>query len=214
MAGGNPIPSYVYVDGFNLYYGAVKGTAYKWLDIQKMVQLILPKNQILKIKYFTALVNARPQDPDQPIRQQMYLRALRTIPNLEIIRGHFLSHTVWMTLANPSPGQNPYVEVIKTEEKGSDVNIATHLLYDGVKNAYGVAILISNDSDLVEPINIVKKDLHKAVIVLNPNLVYPSQELKKSATFVKDIRQGVLAASQFPNTMQDKNGTFTKPASW
>jgi uncharacterized LabA/DUF88 family protein len=214
MAGGNPIPSYVYVDGFNLYYGAVKGTAYKWLDIQKMVQLILPKNQILKIKYFTALVNARPQDPDQPIRQQMYLRALRTIPNLEIIRGHFLSHTVWMPLANPSPGQNPYVEVIKTEEKGSDVNIATHLLYDGVKNAYGVAILISNDSDLVEPINIVKKDLHKAVIVLNPNLVYPSQELKKSATFVKDIRQGVLAASQFPNTMQDKNGTFTKPASW
>lgn len=214
MAGGNPIPSYVYVDGFNLYYGAVKGTAYKWLDIQKMVQLILPKNQILKIKYFTALVNARPQDPDQPIRQQMYLRALRTIPNLEIIRGHFLSHTVWMPLANPSPGQNPYVEVIKTEEKGSDVNIATHLLYDGVKNAYGVAILISNDSDLVEPINIVKKDLHKAVIVLNPNLVYPSQELKKSATFVKDIRQGVLAASQFPNTLQDKNGTFTKPASW
>ncbi len=214
MAGGNPIPSYVYVDGFNLYYGAVKGTAYKWLDIQKMVQLILPKNQILKIKYFTALVNARPQDPDQPIRQQMYLRALRTIPNLEIIRGHFLSHTVWMPLANPSPGQNPYVEVIKTEEKGSDVNIATHLLYDGVKNAYGVAILISNDSDLVEPINIVKKDLHKAVIVLNPNLVYPSQELKKSATFVKDIRQGVLAASQVPNTMQDKNGTFTKPASW
>jgi hypothetical protein len=38
--------------------------------------------------------------------------------------------------------------------------------------------------------------------------------LKKSATFVKDIRQGGLAASQFPNTLQDKNGTFTKPASW
>jgi uncharacterized LabA/DUF88 family protein len=214
MAGGNLIPSYVYVDGFNLYYGAVKGTAYKWLDIQKMVQLILPKNQILKIKYFTALVHARQQDPDQPIRQQMYLRALKTIPNLEIIRGHFMSHTVWMTLANPRPGQNPYVEVIKTEEKGSDVNIATHLLYDGVKNAYGVAILISNDSDLVEPINIVKNDLHKAVIVLNPTLVYPSHELKKSATFVKDIRQGVLAASQFPNTLQDKTGTFTKPAGW
>ena len=214
MAGGNLIPSYVYVDGFNLYYGAVKVTAYKWLDIQKMVQLILPKNQILKIKYFTALVHARQQDPDQPIRQQMYLRALKTIPNLEIIRGHFMSHTVWMTLANPRPGQNPYVEVIKTEEKGSDVNIATHLLYDGVKNAYGVAILISNDSDLVEPINIVKNDLHKAVIVLNPNLVYPSHELKKSATFVKDIRQGVLAASQFPNTLQDKTGTFTKPAGW
>jgi len=214
MAGGNPIPSYVYVDGFNLYYGAVKGTAYKWLDIQKMVQLILPKNQILKIKYFTALVNARPKDPDQPIRQQMYLRALRTIPNLEIIYGHFLTHPVRLPLVNPIPGQNSYAEVIKTEEKGSDVNIATHLLHDGYQGAYGVAIVISNDSDLVEAIKIVRNELNKGVIVLNPRPNSPSQELKRTATFVKDIRQGVLAASQFPNTLQDKNGTFTKPASW
>lgn len=214
MAGGNLIPSYVYVDGFNLYYGAVKGTAYKWLDIQKMVQLILPKNQILKIKYFTALVNARPQDPDQPIRQQMYLRALRTIPNLEIIYGHFLTHPVRLPLVNPIPGQNSYAEVIKTEEKGSDVNIATHLLHDGYQGAYGVAIVISNDSDLVEAIKIVRNELNKGVIVLNPRPNSPSQELKRTATFVKDIRQGVLAASQFPNTLQDKNGTFTKPASW
>ena len=214
MAGGNLIPSYVYVDGFNLYYGAVKGTAYKWLDIQKMVQLILPKNQILKIKYFTALVNARPQDPDQPIRQQMYLRALKTIPNLEIILGHFLTHPVKLPLVNPLPGQSHYAEVIKTEEKGSDVNIATHFLHDGYQCAYGVAIVISNDSDLVEAIKIVRNELNKGVIVLNPCPNSPSHELKRTATFVKDIRQGVLAASQFPNTMQDKNGTFTKPASW
>ena len=213
-AGGNLIPSYVYVDGFNLYYGAVKKTPYKWLDIQKMVQLILPKNQILKIKYFTALVNARPQDPDQPIRQQMYLRALKTIPNLEIIRGHFMSHTVWMTLANPRPGQNPYVEVIKTEEKGSDVNIATHLLHDGYIGAYKVAIVISNDSDLVEAINIVRHELKKSVIVLNPFKDTPSLELNRVATFVKPIRQGVLAVSQFPSTIKDNNGTFNKPPNW
>lgn len=214
MAGENLTPSYVYVDGFNLYYGAVKGTPYKWLDISKMVQLLLPKNQVLKIKYFTALVNSRPQDPDQPLRQQIYLRALRTTPNLEIILGHFLSHPVWMPLANPIPGQKQYAEVIKTEEKGSDVNIATHLLFDGVKNKYQVAIVISNDSDLVEPIKIVRNEYHKTVIVLNPSSLVPSQELARYATFVKPIRQGLLAASQFPNTMQDQNGTFTKPASW
>ena len=214
MAGGNLIPSFVYVDGFNLYYGAVKGTAYKWLDIQKMVQLILPKNQILKIKYFTALVNARPQDPDQPIRQQMYLRALKTIPNLEIILGHFLTHPVKLPLVNPIPGQSHYAEVIKTEEKGSDVNIATHLLHDGYQCAYGVAIVISNDSDLVEAIKIVRNELNKGVIVLNPRPNSPSQELKRTATFVKDIRQGVLAASQFPISLKDRNGTFNKPPSW
>ena len=77
-----------------------KGTPYKWLDISKMVQLLLPKNQAIKLKYFTALVNSRHKTLHQPLRQQIYLRALRTIPNLEIILGHFLSHEVSMPLAN------------------------------------------------------------------------------------------------------------------
>ena len=209
--GENQIPSVVYVDGFNLYYGAVKGTPYKWLDISKMVQMLLAKNKVLKIKYFTALVNARSQDPDQPLRQQIYLRALKTIPNPEIILGHFLTHEVRMPRANCAPGHQRSVKVIKTEEKGSDVNIATHLLHDGYLGTYGVAILISNDSDLVEAIKIVRNDLKKGVIVLNPFKDTPSQELNRFATFVKPIRQGVLAASQFPNPMQDQNGSFFKP---
>ncbi|MDR3576955.1 MAG: NYN domain-containing protein [Anaerolineaceae bacterium] len=214
MVGENQISSVVYVDGFNLYYGAIKGTPYKWLDIAKMVQFLLPKNQVLKIKYFTALVNARPRDPDQPLRQQIYLRALKTIPHLEIILGHFLSHEVSMPLANCPPGQQRYVQVIKTEEKGSDVNIATHLLYDGYKGVYQVAVVISNDSDLVEAIKIVRNDLNKGVIVLNPFKDTPSQELNRAATFVKPIRQGVLAASQFPSPMHDQNGSFYKPPKW
>jgi hypothetical protein len=208
------ISSIVYVDGFNFYYGALKGTAYKWLDISKLCQLLLPKNQVIKIKYFTALVNTRPNDPNQPIRQQIFLRALQTIPNLEIIYGHFLTHNISMPLANCLPGKQKYVEVIKTEEKGSDVNLATHLLYDGVQNRYQAGIVISNDSDLVEPIKIVRNDLHKVVIVLNPAPLNPSQELSRHATFVKPIRQGVLAASQFPDQMNDQNGNFNKPAKW
>ena len=214
----NSIPSIVYVDGFNFYYGAVKGTPYKWLDISKLVQLLLPRNKIIKIKYFTALVNSRPQDPDQPIRQQIFLRALRTIPNLEIILGHFLSHVVSMPMANCPPGKQKYVNVIKTEEKGSDVNIATHMLHDGYQGAYDVAIVISNDSDLVEAIRIVRNELKKSVIILNPfsdpKKGRPSLELNKVATFVKPIRQGVLAASQFPSQLQDLNGSFYKPGSW
>jgi hypothetical protein len=57
----------VYVDGFNLYYGALKGTPYKWLDIRKLCELLLPNNHINQIKYFTAMVSARPHDPDQPV---------------------------------------------------------------------------------------------------------------------------------------------------
>lgn len=206
--------TYVYVDGFNLYYGAVKGTPYKWLNILKLCQLLLPKNQILKIKYFSALVTARPGDPDQPNRQQIYLRALRTIPHLEIIYGHFLEHEVMMPVADSTPGSPRTVRVIKTEEKGSDVNIAAHMINDGHKGRYQVAILLSNDSDLVEPVKIVRNELMLPVGVLNPRPASPSHELRKYATFVKPIRKGVLAASQFPPTLTDKTGTFHKPSIW
>ena len=204
----------VYIDGFNLYYGAVKGTPYKWLDVLALCRFLLPKNQIVQIKYFTALVSARPHDPDQPNRQLLFLRALRTLPNLEIIYGHFLEHVVSMPLAHPTPGGPKYVQVIKTEEKGSDVNIAAHLVNDGYKRRYEVAVLISNDSDLVEPVKIVRNELKLPVGVLNPIPDKPSHELRKYATFVKPIRQGVLSASQFPSTLKDANGTFYKPPSW
>jgi len=204
----------VYVDGFNLYYGAVKRTSFKWLDIQALCNFLLPKNQIIGIKYFTALVTARPNDPDQPNRQQLYLRALRTIPNLDIIYGHFLEHVISMPLANPVPGGQKRARVIKTEEKGSDVNIASHLINDGHKGRYDAAILISNDSDLSEPIKIVRNELKFPVGVLNPIPDKPSHELRKYATFVKPIRKGVLSASQFPPILQDSIGTFYKPPSW
>lgn len=204
----------VYVDGFNLYYGAVKGTGYKWLNIMALCNMLLPKNQIIKIKYFTAPVTARPSDPDQPNRQQLFFRALQTIPELEIIYGHFLTHEITMPLAHPAPGQPKYVQVIKTEEKGSDVNIAAHMINDGYQRRYQVAILVSNDSDLVEPVKIVRNELKLPVGVLNPFIHTASYDLRKHATFVKPIRAGALAASQFPATMKDGNGTFFKPRTW
>lgn len=204
----------VYVDGFNLYYGALKGTRYKWLNLWVLCNHLLPKNDITKIKYFTAPVTARPQDPDQPNRQLLFLRALQTIPSLEIIRGRFLAHTIMMPLAQPTPNGPKYVKVIKTEEKGSDVNIAAHLINDGHHGLYEVAILVTNDSDLVEPVRIVRNDLHLPVGILNPFVKSPSFDLRKHATFVKPIRAGVLAASQFPPTLQDATGTFSKPPSW
>ena len=200
----------VYVDGFNLYYGAVKGTPYRWLDIAALCRLMLPNDQIHQVKYFTALVSPRPHDPDQPTRQQTYLRALRTLPNLPLIFGSFLTHEVMMPLAGPSGG---YARVIKTDEKGSDVNLATHLLVDGYRNEFEIAIIVSNDSDLLAPIQVVTRELGKPVGLLNPQK-YPSAALLPRVKFVKQIRKGVLAKSQFPPTLTDSQGSFSKPASW
>ena len=204
----------VYIDGFNFYYGAVRKTPYKWLDLRKFLELAFPRHSIETIKYFTALVSARPNDADQPVRQQIYLRALETIPNLEIIYGHFLVSYPTMYVVNRTPGIPKFVQVEKTEEKGSDVNLATHFLYDGVRDLFDVAILVTNDSDLVEPLKIVRHDLKKDVIVLNPHQRKPSVELAKYATYIKQVRMGTLAASQFPPMMADKNGKFQKPSKW
>lgn len=200
----------VYVDGFNLYYGAVKGTPYRWLDIAAMCHLLLPHDDILQIKYFTALVHPRSYDPDQRTRQQVFLRALRTIPNLSIFYGSFLSHDVMMPLAPPATG---YAKVIKTEEKGSDVNLATHLLVDAYDNAFEIAVVVSNDSDLLEPIRLVSHRFKKPVGLLNPQK-NPSQVLLPQVAFIKQIRAGVLAKSQFPPTLTDAHGSFSKPVSW
>ena len=203
----------VYIDGFNLYYGRVKGTPYKWLDLAAMCRLLLPRDTINRIRYFTALIQPRPGDPQAPQRQQTYLRALATIPNLSIHYGHFLTQPVWLPFANP-PARSPRtVEVLRTEEKGSDVNLATLLLTDAFDGDYEVAVVISSDSDLKLVIEIVRNKLGLPVGVLNPQKV-TSWALQKTATFYRSIREGPLKASQFPITLTDAQGTITKPAGW
>ena len=47
----------VYIDGFNLYYGCLKNTPYKWLNLEKLfMQLLDKKHKIIAVKYFTARV--------------------------------------------------------------------------------------------------------------------------------------------------------------
>ena len=205
--------TYVYVDAFNLYYGAVKGTPYKWLDLQALCRVMIPKNNVIYIKYFTARIQPRVGDPDQPMRQLVYLRALQTLPNLQIIFGHYLSHVIWMPLAHPPPGQKPFAQVIKTEEKGSDVNLASHLLVDAFDNVFDCAVIVSGDSDLQTPIRLVAERFHKTVGVLNPQKI-PCKALQQAARFYKHIREAALQASQFPPALTDKQGAFHKPTAW
>lgn len=205
--------TFVYVDGFNFYFGSIKGTPNKWLNIRQLCETLLPRNQIECIKYFTAKVSARPSNANAPVNQEAYLRALRTLPKFEIHYGHFLTHTVKMPLAHPVAGQPRYVDVIKTEEKGSDVNLATQLLNDAHLNRFEVAIVVSGDSDLLGPVKIVMNELGKTVGVLNPQQ-RTCRVLSQQATFYRHIRQGVLAACQFPSPLTDAGGSFHKPPTW
>jgi hypothetical protein len=141
----------------------------------------------------------------------MYLRALRTVPNLSITYGHFLTHPVPMVLTDVTPIKKVWVD--KTEEKGSDVNLATHLVRDACRRRFETAVLITNDSDLAEPVRVVREDFGFPVGILNPHERH-SAELKGNATFLKRIRQSHLLASQFPVVLRDDHGEFRKPRSW
>ena len=206
--------TYVYVDGFNLYYGLLKGTHYKWLDVETFVKKILrPHYQLLAIKYFTAKLKPRHNDPDVHIRQDTYLRALKKhIPKLTIYEGHFTSHKSYMSLAD-KPDQT--VRVIRFEEKGSDVNLAAHLINDAWKNEYDCAVIISNDSDFSQALRIIKEDCKKRVILITPikKNWYPAEKLVQYADFAyTKITNKKLADSQLPNPIPGTS--IYKPNSW
>jgi uncharacterized LabA/DUF88 family protein len=203
----------VYVDGFNLFYGCLRRTPYRWLDLGALCRVLLPNDQVHRIRYFTARVNNRPDDPGKSQRQDVYLRALRTIPELTIHFGHYLTSTVRMPLACPVAGGARTVEVIKTEEKGSDVNLATYLLLDAFRQDCEAAVVVTNDSDLKEPVTVVRRELGLIVGVINP---HPAAKRSRAlqADFFKQLRAGVLAGSQLPDVVSDARGKIHKPAEW
>jgi hypothetical protein len=203
---------FAYVDGFNLFYGALKGTPFKWLNLDVLCRTMLPGDSVERINYYTANVSARPTKPNAPNNQQIYLRALRTIPTVSITLGHFLTHSVSMPLSGTGPTKRVWVD--RTEEKGSDVNLGAHLVRDGFLHKFEVAVLVTNDSDLAEPVRIVTRELGRPVGILNPH-EHHSKALRPLATFVKRIRQTDLIASQFPSELVDAKGrVIRKPPDW
>lgn len=125
----------IYVDGFNLYRQKLQHHAdTKWLDLVRLSELLLPTHDVVGIEYFTALVKpAFGTDPQAPIRQQTYLRALASLPT---VRQHFgqFRHDARRLPVIPieldEEGVPRRVKVRKTEEKGSDVNLAARMVVD------------------------------------------------------------------------------------
>lgn len=208
----------IYVDGFNLYYGALKDSSYRWLNVDALCRRLLKRHQkVVGIKYFVARVSSRPHNPRQAQRQQIYLRALETIPHLELHFGQFITGQRWRRLAEPPRRGNPMRLIEETNEKGSDVNLASHLLIDGFRARYDLAVVISNDSDLKTPIEFVREELKAPVGVWNPHgrrsFALSPQPLPRGS-FYKAIRKSHLAQSQFPDQIPDANGIILKPNEW
>ena len=201
--------TFIYIDGLNLYYRAAKVHNIKWLNLLDLCkEKLSAHNDIVKIKYFTAMIG-RSFNEGGNTRQQMYLRALRTIPNLEIILGRFKQEMDRRPLAaNPSK----LVEVLLVREKGSDVNLAVNMVNDAHKDLYNVAVVVSNDSDLMGAIKAVR-EAEKIVGVICPSPEI-TESLKKTANFDKILTKADLVKAEFPSMLQDGNGSFRRPREW
>ncbi len=213
----------VYLDGFNLYYRALKGTRHKWLDVVALSRAALPAGtQVERVNYYTARISGR-VDPSAPARQHAYLRALATLPEVAVHYGNFLVSQKWAGLVQPPEfrppcalpsGVVPQVACVwKTEEKGSDVNLGVHLVRDAFRVAFEMAAVLTNDTDLVEPLRIVTEEVGLSVTLLSP-VARPATSLAAVASAVRHVGP-YLGPCQLPDQiLVPGRKPIIKPASW
>jgi uncharacterized LabA/DUF88 family protein len=207
-----PARSIVYIDGFNLYYGAIRGGPYKWLDLQSLFTRLRQADQIQRIYYFTALV-----DGNGRARQETYLKALATLPLVTIVLGKYKHKRVRCGVLACGYTGDRFFSV--PEEKRTDVNIAVQMVDDAFQNACDRFVLVSGDSDLVPGVNKVKSLFpHKEVVVYVPSrnpVRGAAVELRSSADKDRDFPLSLLRVSQFPARVPDgTGGVIAKPPGW
>lgn len=224
-----------YIDGFNFYYLRTKQQPqFKWLNLKLLAdQIVSTGTSVVAVKYYTASVSGK-IDPDAPRRQQALFSALSTLPEVNIFKGRFLYSEKWAGLVHP-PQAKPdgyiwntpppeVVKVRKSEEKGSDVNLGVHLVRDAFIDAFDIAYVLTNDTDLVEPLRIVKEEIGKKVCIVAPCrpvakkgavIPIPAPSLLAVSSFVHYVDDKELLASQFPNSVyRPGKKPVIKPPSW
>jgi uncharacterized LabA/DUF88 family protein len=233
---------YVYVDGFNLYYRSLKRTSYpaKWLNLKKMVIKLFPNFNlnIGKIKYFTADISGK-INPTASRDQAVYFKALRTLREIEIIKGRFSVHknnahlcypiefypNVFKVVCIKQENCNDMpksVKILKYEEKGSDVNLGCHLVKDAFTDKFDLAIVITADTDLLEPIKMVL-DNNKEIKLVSPKESHRKTSKQIHSSFLEllgkenivETNQRIIETSQFNSKIETANGgTIIKPEYW
>lgn len=222
--GTRKLRTIVYVDGYNLYYGLLRRSPYKWLDLVSLFQDHVLNNSanVVEVRYYTAPVLGKLcDDPSSPLRQRTYLQALRkhSGDRLVIIEGKMVTSEPFLRLVDPIP-EAPHlthVRVFTLTEKKTDVNLAADLITGAFTGAYDQAVVCSNDMDLEGAFSAVKKHLP----MLKIGLVAPipkddhrhiSNTLKQHADWVKILSPVHLAAAQLPNKIP--HTSIRKPDAW
>jgi uncharacterized LabA/DUF88 family protein len=162
------------------------------------------------------MVNSRDHNDGSQSRQSIYLRAVRTNPKIEVHLGHFNSTTRWKAFSNSDVhpatlirpdlqpedtfkemwtdatsrfhGRTPLAYVRLEQEKGTDVNLASHLVNDSVLGLCDKLLVVSNDSDLAGAIKVARQSV-PTIGILNPQGNMTSPFLKKSASLIRMVEK-------------------------
>ena len=221
----------IYIDGYNLYYGALHGSPYKWLDIVKLCELVCkeqnPSSNIITVKFFTAPVKAKVSTHGQRSlkSQSDYHKALKLLyPHIvEIHNGYFMQERGFLPRYQKPLDKLDRLEVWRLEEKKTDVNIALHMYRDVIKTQADQVVLVSNDSDLVPALEFIKNE--NVNIIVGSIMPRRKREGGKNRAVNKEISDlsnwsrkylldSELEKSQLPDVVPSRKKPAFKPDYW
>jgi hypothetical protein len=224
----------VYIDGYNLFYGCLKHTRDKWLDLHTLfaghiLKAQCPEAELVSIKYFTAPIRAKvASQGDQALAaQQSYHRALELLypEKVEAIHGYYSLEKAKLLAYKQPPDKTHRVDVWKLEEKQTDVNIALTAYRDAATGRAEQLVFVSNDTDIEPALKAIREDMGNTRQL---GVTIPMRKPKDSATrrppnqrlsdwsdwTRSHITDEELANSQLPEKIPTKKKPIIKPAYW
>lgn len=211
----------VYVDGYNLYYGLLRRSACKWLDLFSLFQdHALDKNtEVIEIRYYTAPVLGKLcDDPESVHRQRAYLQALRKMPpqKTAVIEGRLELSMPFLRLVNPLPGGSQKTQVYKLSEKKTDVSLAADMIAGAFIGAYEQAVLCTNDTDLTPALKCIRENCPGVRLGLVAPVLGDARrmagELVQHVHWAKQLSSVHIANAQLPEKIP--HTSIHQPEKW
>ena len=236
-----PLRTRIYIDGYNFYYGCLRGTPHKWLDLLPLFENHILPSALLKdgdgqirqsallpspsIKFFTAkIIESVARSTDSVSSQARYHTALRKLHDgrIELIEGYYAVNKMKVKVVdadepNRPPRECKEVQAWKVEEKQSDVNLALQVYHDAITGQIDHAVIVTNDTDIAPALAMIRAHTQVLMGVVVPTTDHtrpPNTDLVKLAHWTRrHINSSELAACQLPRVIPGKRPTI-KPDSW
>ena len=211
----------VYIDGYNLYYGLLKGTSYKWLDLARFAkELVGEGHNVMAVKYFTSWVKPHPYDLATVERQNLYLQAVAGTGVVKTTLGFYSKRKKLLPAVEESCKSCPsaeggFVRAVVLEEKRTDVNMAVAMVVDAARPEIDCVAVITGDSDQVGAIEAVRYTYGKKALVFNPHETF-SENLKKASSYYKQIPRDLPSRCQLPDEIPvgTHGNVIRRPEAW